>query len=212
MDTQNQILKDAIVMMAKVIESKEDSSGKHIDRIINMTKFMVKKLKERGFFKYEEDLFEERIFIAAALHDIGKGMISEKILLKPGKLTFDEFEVIKRHTELGAMMISGILKKHPQDKFLLIAKEIALSHHEKWDGTGYPLGKKEFEIPLSARIVSIVDVYDALRTKKSYKEEMSKEEALSKMKIQGGIHFDPEILEVFLNNIDQIEEERLKEE
>ena len=139
------------------------------------------------------------IRIAAPMHDIGKIGIPDRVLLKPGKLTEEEFEEMKEHAAIGADMLSGT-----NIPLLNTASEIAMCHHEKWDGTGYPKGLSGKEIPESARITTIVDVYDALVHRRVYKEASSEETALKIMGQMVGKHFDPELYQVFLDNLDQI--------
>ena len=139
------------------------------------------------------------LFKSAPLHDIGKVGIPDRILLKPGKLTPEEFEIMKTHTTLGRDAI-----QHAEEqlgirvKFLTIAKQIAYSHQEKWDGSGYPLGLSGEEIPLSARLMAVADVYDALISERVYKKAMPHEEALVIMRDGRGVHFDPDILDAFM--------------
>lgn len=139
------------------------------------------------------------IRIAAPMHDIGKIGIPDRVLLKPGKLTEEEFEEMKEHAAIGADMLSGT-----NIPLLNTASEIAMCHHEKWDGTGYPKGLSGKEIPESARITTIVDVYDALVHRRVYKEASSEETALKIMGQMVGKHFDPELYQVFLDNLDHI--------
>jgi len=140
------------------------------------------------------------IRIAAPMHDIGKIGIPDRILLKPSKLSEEEFEVMKRHAEIGADMLSGT-----NIPLLKMASEIALCHHERWDGTGYPRGLKGTEIPESARITTIVDVYDALIHKRVYKAASTEQAALKVMHQMIGKHFDPKLFEVFIANLPKIQ-------
>jgi HD-GYP domain-containing protein (c-di-GMP phosphodiesterase class II) len=137
--------------------------------------------------------------MAAPMHDIGKIGIRDEILLKPGKLTPEEFEIMKTHTVIG----HEILKDSPS-MFLQMGSVIALSHHEKFDGTGYPYGKKGEEIPIEARIVAVADVYDALVSERPYKHAWSVETALEYMERQKGKHFDPVVLEAFKSQFDAV--------
>ena len=137
--------------------------------------------------------------MAAPMHDIGKIGIKDDILLKPGKLTTDEFEVMKSHTQVGF----DILKDSPS-KFLQMGAVIALGHHEKFDGSGYPFGKQGEEIPIEARIVAVADVYDALVSERPYKKPWTTDVALEFMKQQRGKHFDPQCLDTFMKQIDSV--------
>jgi putative two-component system response regulator len=141
----------------------------------------------------------ELILYAAPLHDIGKVGIPDKVLLKPGRFTPDEFEVMKKHSLIGAAMLEGA-----QELPILNAGHIiALQHHEKWDGTGYPHGKKGEEIHLYARIVAIADVFDALNSKRCYKDSIPMEKVIEIIKEGASNHFDPELVEIFLQNVEQ---------
>ncbi len=137
---------------------------------------------------------------ASTLHDIGKVGIPDSILHKPGKLTSQEFEIMKNHTNIGANTLLEVKKKYPDSKFLELGINITLYHHEKWDGSGYPHGLRGENIPLSARIMAIADAYDALRSKRVYKEAYSHEKSLEIIKQGKGTHFDPEIVDVFIEN------------
>jgi response regulator RpfG family c-di-GMP phosphodiesterase len=142
----------------------------------------------------------EQILYASPMHDVGKIGIRDDILLKPGKLTKEEFEIMKTHAQIGADIIGN--HKSP---VLKLAREIALSHHEKWDGSGYPRGLTGEDIPLEARIVAICDVFDALTSKRPYKEAWSIEKAISFMKEQSGQHFDPKLIELFIEGIPKVQ-------
>ena len=148
-----------------------------------------------------DDASTADIRIAAPMHDIGKIGIPDRVLLKPGKLTEEEFEEMKQHSAIGADMLSGT-----NIPLLKMASEIAMCHHEKWDGTGYPAGLSGKDIPSSARITTIVDVYDALVHKRVYKEASSEDSALKIMQQMVGKHFDPDLYQVFLANLPKIRE------
>jgi putative two-component system response regulator len=138
------------------------------------------------------------------LHDIGKVAIPDAVLLKPGKLTEDEFELMKTHTTHGATTLRSALQEHPGAKYLQMAVEIAAAHHERFDGKGYPAGLAGDEIPLAARIVSVADVYDALTTKRVYKDAFDHEHARSIIIKGSGTQFDPAIVEAFLRIEDRV--------
>ena len=142
---------------------------------------------------------------AAPLHDIGKIKISDVILLKPAKLDAEEFAKMKTHSEEGREIIRNILTIIEDEGFLRVAQNIAAYHHEKWDGSGYPEGKKEDNIPLCARIMAIADVFDALVSKRVYKEAYPLDESFKIIKESSGTHFDPELVKAFLNIRDKIE-------
>ena len=139
------------------------------------------------------------LFKTSPLHDIGKVGIPDKILLKPGKLTPEEFAIMQNHAELGGQAIAAAeAQAGTGSSFLRYAREIATTHHEKWDGTGYPKGLKGEDIPLSGRIMAIADVYDAVRTKRVYKDAVTHEKAVEIIREGRGTHFDPELADVFL--------------
>jgi putative two-component system response regulator len=136
------------------------------------------------------------------LHDIGKVGIPDSILLKPGRLTPEEWDVMKTHSEVGGSTIEGVIRDFGAPSYLGMGRDIAWAHHEKWDGTGYPRGLKGLEIPLSARIVAIADVYDALTTLRPYKQIWSHAEAVDWIASRAGSHFDPDVVEAFLSRVD----------
>jgi putative two-component system response regulator len=138
------------------------------------------------------------IFLTSPLHDIGKVGIPDSVLLKPGRLSDREFSMMKQHTLIGAETLSAALRQHPDAGFLRMARDIALTHHERWDGTGYPQGLAGEAIPLCGRIVALADVYDALTTKRVYKESFTHDVARSIILDESGTHFDPDVVEAFL--------------
>ena len=178
--------------LGKASEFRDLETGGHIKRMSHYSALLAKLY---GLDKQECEL----ILNAAPLHDIGKVGISDNILLKPGRFTPEEFEVMKEHTTIGANILKG------SEKFPLLkwGKIIAQEHHEKWDGSGYPKGKKGEEIHLYARIIALADVFDALSSKRCYKEPMKLEKVLSIIKEGSGIHFDPKLTQIFLDNIDK---------
>jgi putative two-component system response regulator len=137
------------------------------------------------------------------LHDIGKVGIPDSVLLKPGRLTEPEFEIMKTHTTLGARTLDSAVKQFPLVKFLQMGRDIALSHHERFDGTGYPRGERGDRIPLSARIVAVADVYDALTSKRVYKEAFEHDESFSMIVAGSGSQFDPAVVNAFERNEDR---------
>ena len=197
-------------ILATIIEYRNLESGEHIKRTTMLTDVIIKKMLT--IEKFKAMLSTENIdslIKASALHDIGKIGIADSVLLKPGKLDKEEFDKIKTHTNIGGDIIDSIAKTlSDDDKYLKYAKEISLCHHERWDGSGYPSGLKGEEIPLSARIVAIVDVYDALTTKRCYKNAISHEESLKIIMDGAGTHFDPDISEIFKEIAQSIREIR----
>jgi PAS domain S-box-containing protein len=188
-----------ILGLAKLAEYRDTDTGSHLERIREYTKIIVKELRTLPKYKeYITDEYIEDLYYSSILHDIGKVGVPDAILLKPGKLTTEEFEIIKQHAILGGKAISDIDKQFENQSFLTIAKELAYYHHERWDGKGYPNGLKEQQIPLSARVVSFADVYDALTSKRCYKDAYNHEEAKSILLDERGKAFDPDIVDAFL--------------
>ena len=189
-----------IIAMGTLAETRDNETGNHLKRTQGYIRALALELRERPDFR--QQLSEEHIEALhklAPLHDIGKVGIPDHILLKPGKLTEEEFEIMKRHTSLGGDVLAAAENNLPApSRFLHIAREIATGHHEKWDGSGYPSGLKENDIPLSARLMAVADVYDALISERVYKKAFSHEDAVAIIAKGGGTHFDPDIIDVFL--------------
>lgn len=177
---------DVIERLALAGEHHDDDTGAHTRRVARMCRRIAQNLELPS-----EQI--ELIFRAAPLHDVGKIGVSDAILLKPGKLTFEEFDTMKRHCEIGAHLLSN-----GRSDFLQTARSIALSHHERFNGAGYPHGLSGSDIPLEGRIVAVADVYDALTNDRPYKHAWPIEDAREELQIQAGKQFDPEIVEVFL--------------
>jgi putative two-component system response regulator len=194
-----------VTVLADVVEERDKETGGHNDRTSAYIKVLIKAMAERGV--YADEIREwnlEDVVLSAQLHDTGKIHISDTVLNKPGKLNNDEFEQMKSHPMEGARIIDRMIEHTGEEEFLHNAKLFAEYHHEHWDGTGYPHGLKGTEIPLQGRIMAIVDVYDALVSRRSYKEPYTEEEAVRIISTNAGRHFDPEIVEVFLEVEDQI--------
>jgi putative two-component system response regulator len=172
--------------LALAAEYRDDDTGVHTRRVGSLAGQLGRSL---GLGQKQALLLEQ----AAPLHDVGKIGIPDSILLKPGKLTPEEFEVIKSHTIIGAQILSG-----SSSPWLQLAEHIALTHHEKWDGTGYPRGLSGIDIPIEGRIVAVVDVFDALTHDRPYKKAWPLEEALAEIQRQSGRQFDPEVVEAFV--------------
>lgn len=187
-------LYEIIYILSEITETRSLETGEHVKRVGKTTKIIAKNLE---FDK--KDL--EYIETAAMLHDIGKIGIPDNILNKPGKLNDDEWEIMKNHTIIGYKILSSV-----NNPLFKMAANIALNHHENWDGSGYPNGLKGEEIPLEARIVSIVDVYDALSSDRVYRKAWSKEKVLDFIKKNKGIKFDPKIVQVFFDNYEEIKQ------
>ena len=193
-----QIQRDIIILMANLIEGRDGTTGEHIKNTSRYVDMFIDALVEEGIYK--EELTKEFVSYvkkAAPLHDVGKITVSDLILQKAGRFSEEEYVIMKNHAKAGKEIILDNMSTVADQKFVEIAAEIAGSHHEKWNGSGYPEGLSETEIPLSARIVSIADVLDALVAKRPYKEGMSVDEALSIMKKDRGVAFEPILFDVF---------------
>ncbi|HUV50989.1 MAG TPA: HD domain-containing phosphohydrolase [Anaerolineae bacterium] len=183
---------ETICRLVMAAEYRDEDTGDHIVRIGRYSALIAEKL---GM----SDLKAQDMLYAAPMHDIGKIGIPDHILLKPGELTDKEFDIVKNHTTIGANILSN-----SNAKIIMLAEHIALSHHEKWNGSGYPDGLSGRDIPRAGRIVAIADVFDALASKRPYKEAFSVEATLGIMKKERGQHFDPDMLDIFLANINEI--------
>jgi putative two-component system response regulator len=201
-----------ISVLADMVEGRDKITGGHIERTTIYIKTLLAEMVSRGLYANEICLWDLNTVVSSALlHDIGKIIISDLILNKPGKLTEEEFEVIKSHTIEGEKIIEKIIKQTEEDIFLNHAKLFAGYHHERWDGEGYPRRLKGEDIPLQGRTMAIVDVYDALTSERSYKKAFSHEESM-KIIIEGaGKQFDPEIAKVFFDIKDKLRDMNLCE-
>jgi putative two-component system response regulator len=189
-----------ILMMASLAETRDHETGNHIIRTQHYVKIIAMQLREHPrFASYLEDATIDLLFKSAPLHDIGKVGIPDSILVKPGKLTPEEFEIMKTHTTIGRLAIESAEKRLGKHvPFLVCAKEIAYSHQEKWDGSGYPEGLAGDAIPVSARLMAIADVYDALISRRVYKPAFSHQAAMQVIEEGRGRHFDPDIVDAFV--------------
>jgi len=186
-------------VLATMVESRDKLTGKHIERTAEYIKLLIYAMLKKGI--YQEELSEWNISVAlsaARLHDLGKIAVTDLILNKPDELSADEFEVIKSHAAEGERIIDDIINESGNEEFLQYAKLCAGSHHERWDGTGYPRGLAGTEIPLHGRIMAIADVYDALVSDRPYKKAFSHERAAEIILENKGKQFDPEIVDIFL--------------
>jgi putative two-component system response regulator len=189
----------AIHCMASLAETRDVETGKHIRRTQAYVRILAEHLKNHP--RFESYLTRQRIDLicnAAPLHDIGKVGVPDRVLLKPGKLDSEEWVEMRRHAEYGLVAIENAEKELGNTPLLDVAKSIAYSHHERWDGTGYPLGLKGDEIPISGRLMAIADVYDALISKRVYKEKYTHDVAVEIINEEKGTHFDPDIADAFL--------------
>ncbi len=189
----------AIFAMAKLAESRDADTGAHLERVRSYSQLLAKELSKLPKFAGQIDAkFIKLIYLTSPLHDIGKVGVPDSVLLKPGRLTPEEFEIMKQHTVLGARTLGEALEEYPEATFLRMACNIAATHHEKFDGSGYPLGLAGQDIPLCGRIVAVADVYDALTSKRSYKDAFSHRTARDIILNGSGSHFDPDVVDAFL--------------
>ncbi len=194
-----QMQEHVIECMATLIESRDSSTGQHVMSTKKYVSMIVWYMYNHQMHPEEVNKeYIDRITNAAALHDVGKIMISDTILNKPGKFTPEEFEIMKTHSRLGSEIVQEILGENADQSLVRISSDVARYHHEKWDGTGYPEGLKGQEIPLCARIMAVADVFDALVSKRVYKDGIPLQKAFSILQEESGSHFDPQIIEVFM--------------
>ncbi len=195
-----EVQKATIMAMASLAETRDSDTGNHLHRTQYYVLTLAQRLRSHPRFAASlDDRSIDAIYRSAPLHDIGKVGIPDHILLKPGRLTPEEFEVMKTHTVLGRDVIAAAERLITAgDTFLTTARHIAYSHHEKWDGSGYPLGLRGEEIPLPARLMALADVYDALICRRVYKAPMSHEKAVAIITEGRGLHFDPDVVDAFL--------------
>lgn len=193
-----------VVGMANMVENRDENTGGHIKRTSGIVKILVDTIIQYDLFMNDEDYFQN-IVKAAPMHDLGKITITDTILRKPGRLTSEEFEIMKTHATKSAELVEEILQDAEEKDFVEIAKNVAKHHHERWDGSGYPDKLKGEEIPFEARLMAVADVYDALVSERCYKKAMSFEEASKIMLESMGTHFDPEFEQVFLLSQQRLE-------
>ena len=187
--------------LASFVENRDTDTGGHISRTSYYVKTLATHCKNDGVYA---DILDEHyinlLYLLAPMHDVGKILISDNILQKPAKLTEDEYDEMKKHAALGGNVVREVLSGVSDEEYLSMAADIATYHHERWDGTGYPNGLKKEEIPLCSRIMAIADVFDALISKRCYKEAIPVKEAIEVIKEESGSHFDPKLVEVFLRH------------
>lgn len=200
-------MKDMMVLgMAEMVESRDNNTGGHIKRTSAVIKVFSRQLNNYIDKFCIDEKFLRQVEKAAPMHDLGKIAIDDAILRKPGKYTEEEYAQMKKHPIEGAKIVENILKDVEDDDFLQITRNIALYHHEKWNGQGYPFGLSETNIPLEARIMALADVFDALVSKRCYKEAFSYDKAFSIIEESCGEHFDPELGKIFLECRSELEE------
>ncbi len=188
-----------ILVLADLVESRDKNTGDHVKKTAAYTEIIMKKMRELGFYPdVLTDEFMESVVNSAPLHDIGKIKVSDMILNKPGRLTDDEFVIMQSHAAEGSNILDQVIELVPDSDYLYEAKNLAHYHHEKWNGKGYPDRISGEDIPLSARIMAVADVFDALVSRRSYKDPFSFEQACDIIREGAGSHFDPKVAEAFL--------------
>lgn len=194
----NQLQDKMVLGMADMIENRDSNTGGHIKRTSKVIRIFTEKLTKYNAEYHLTRDFLENVAKAAPMHDLGKIAVDDSILRKPGKFTPEEFEEMKKHSEKGAEIIGQLLEDVEDEEFVQIAKNVAHYHHEKWNGEGYPKHLAGENIPMEARIMALADVFDALVSKRCYKEKMDYERAFSIIEESSGSHFDPKLTEIFL--------------
>jgi HD-GYP domain-containing protein (c-di-GMP phosphodiesterase class II) len=199
-------LKNAVMeTIAELVERRDDATGGHINRTSRYMKIFIDTILDKELYKDQTASWDnEQMILSAQLHDVGKIAVDDSILRKPGKLSEEEFEKMKKHTVFGGEIIKEVQRKTGEKEYLNYANIFAVYHHEKWDGSGYPYGIAGENIPLPARIMAIIDVYDALISERPYKKPFTHEKALEIIKGGKGSHFDSCLVDVFLSVSEQL--------
>ena len=200
-------LQNSIVsVLADMVENRDKGTGGHIERTSVYIRILIEEMIKQELYLGEILEWDiDKMISSARMHDLGKISVSDTIVNKPGRLTDDEYKLMKNHAEDGERIIDEIISRTGgEGEFLRNARLFAGAHHERWDGSGYPRGLKETEIPLQGRIMAIVDVYDALVSERPYKQAFSDEDALNIIKQNSGTHFDPHIVKVFSDAMDRV--------
>lgn len=196
-----------IIGMANLIESRDEDTGEHVKRTSKYVELLTREAQKAGYFiNILTNDYAELLVKAAPMHDIGKISVSDSILQKPGKLTTEEYEIMKGHTTAGGRIVTEVLANIENQEYIDIAAQVAEGHHEKWDGSGYPKGLSGNEIPICARIMAVADVFDALVSKRCYKDPMSVDQAFSIIEESAGSHFDPVLAKLFCGIRREVEE------
>ncbi|MBP5260733.1 MAG: HD domain-containing protein [Clostridiales bacterium] len=204
-ETISNLQSGLILVLADMVESRDQCTGDHVRKTSSYSGVILEGLRELGYYTdIINDEYISDVINAAPLHDIGKIKIPDRILNSEKKLNNDDFETMKLHTIFGRDIIDNAISNVPDSGYLMEAKKLAEFHHEKWDGSGYPHGIKGQEIPLSARVLAVADVFDALISKRSYKEPFSFEKAMNIIKEGSGTHFDPKVVEAFVHMQDTV--------
>ncbi|MEM1178606.1 MAG: HD domain-containing phosphohydrolase [Acidobacteriota bacterium] len=195
----------ALLTLAKLAESRDSETGLHLERIQEYCRILAEEVLVGPYEDQVDGDFVEGLVKSSPLHDIGKVGIPDAILRKPGPLTPEEQTIMRTHTTIGGDTLRGVLEKFRGPTFLMMAMEIAYHHHERWDGKGYPSGLSGHDIPLAARIVAVVDAYDAITSRRPYKEPVSHEEAVRRILVDRELHFDPVLVDTFMRCCDRFE-------
>ncbi len=194
-----------IYVLADMVESRDKNTGDHVRKTAAYVRLILEKMKDRGMYADKlTDEYMADVANSAPLHDVGKIMVSDTILNKPGKLTDEEFAIMKSHTTAGSKVIASAMSLVSDSGYLKEAKNLATYHHERWDGKGYPKGLAGEDIPLSARVMAVADVFDALVSRRSYKEPFTFEKAMSIIEEGAGTQFDPNIARLFVESADEV--------
>ena len=194
-----------IITLADLVESRDENTGQHIKKTAAYVKIILDEMKRMGIYADQiTEEFAENVYESAPLHDIGKIAVPDSILNKPGKLTPEEFDIMKKHTTAGGKILTSILELVPDSHYLYEAVNLATYHHERWDGKGYPTGLSGENIPLSARIMAVADVFDALVSKRSYKKGFPFDKAINIIIEESGTHFDSKVVDAFLAAKDKV--------
>lgn len=197
----------ALAAVSNMAELRDENNNQHLLRVQSFCRVLAMELKkDTAYENILTDAYITNLYHAAVFHDIGKIGIPQDILLKKGKLDSEEFEIMKLHVDIGKRTLREALKKYRNNEFIKIGFELTAYHHEKWDGSGYPDGLYGRDIPLPARIMALVDVYDALRSKRPYKDPILHEKCVHIIKEGGGIQFDPSVVKAFSNIESKFEE------
>ncbi|MCP4203784.1 MAG: response regulator [bacterium] len=189
----------SLITLAKLAESRDNDTGLHLERMSEYSRRLAEEVARAGSYgDLLTEQFIHQLHRSSPLHDIGKVGIPDAILLKPAALTDAEFKVMQQHTTIGGDTLRTVIETHQGHTFLVMAMEIAYSHHERWDGNGYPNGLAESKIPIAARIVTLADAYDAITSQRPYKKAYEHEEAIRRITRDRGLHFDPVLVDAFL--------------
>ncbi len=199
-------MQDNIILgMANLIENRDGDTGEHIKRTSQYVELLAKKAQEAGLYPdVLTDTYIELLVKAAPMHDVGKISVPDRILQKPGRLTDEEFEQMKHHAPEGGRIIREVFTDVEDEEYIEIAAQVASYHHEKWDGSGYVAGLSGEDIPLSARIMALADVFDALVSKRCYKDALPFDKAFQIIEESAGSHFDPQLTKIFLGMQEEI--------